>query len=79
VAPAQSRSSLCVLSAERITDNKINRSTVLVWAIIIIGTLVLILLLADQSFSNPTTEWECLFLKEPKRKNYQDGKDKEDD
>jgi len=37
------------------------------------------LLLADPSFSNPTTEWEYLFLKESKRKNYQDGKDKEDD
>jgi hypothetical protein len=35
--------------------------TVLVWAIVILGTLVLVLLLADQSFSNPATECEYLF------------------
>jgi hypothetical protein len=34
---------------------------VLVWVIIFLATLVLVQLLADQSFSNPTTEWECLF------------------
>jgi hypothetical protein len=33
----------------------------LVWVIICLGTLVLVQLLADQSFSNPTTEWEYLF------------------
>jgi hypothetical protein len=32
-----------------------------VWVIIVLGTLVLVQLLADQSFSNPTTEWEYLF------------------
>jgi type VI protein secretion system component VasF len=34
-----------------------------VWVIIVLGTLVLVLvqLLSDQSFSNPTTEWEYLF------------------
>jgi hypothetical protein len=36
-------------------------STVLFWAIIILGMLVLTLLLAGQSFSKPTTEWEYLF------------------
>jgi hypothetical protein len=32
-----------------------------VWVIIVLGTLVLVQLLADQSFSTPTTEWEYLF------------------
>jgi hypothetical protein len=33
----------------------------LVWVIIFLATLVLVRLLADQSFSNPTTEWKYLF------------------
>jgi hypothetical protein len=36
-------------------------SMALVWAIISLGILVLMLLLADQSFSLPKTEWDCLF------------------
>jgi hypothetical protein len=32
-----------------------------VWIIIFLITLVLLRLVADQSFSNPTTEWEYLF------------------
>jgi hypothetical protein len=32
-----------------------------VWVIVVLGTLVLVRLLADQSFSNPATEWEYLF------------------
>jgi hypothetical protein len=31
-----------------------------VWVIIVLGTLVLVQLLTDQSFSNPITEWEYL-------------------
>jgi hypothetical protein len=38
-----------------------NITLVLIWVIIWLGILVLGLLLADQSFSNPTTEWEYLF------------------
>jgi hypothetical protein len=38
-----------------------NVTLVLIWVIIWLGILVLGLLLADQSFSNPTTEWEYLF------------------
>jgi hypothetical protein len=34
---------------------------VLVWVIIFLIALVLVQLLADQSFSSPTTEWEYLF------------------
>jgi hypothetical protein len=34
---------------------------VLFWAIISLAMLVLKLLLADQNFSIPTTEWEHLF------------------
>lgn len=33
----------------------------LVWVIVCLFTLMLVLLLADQGFSNPTTEWEYLF------------------
>jgi hypothetical protein len=36
-------------------------SMVLVWAIISLAMLVLMLLLAGQSFSIPATEWEHLF------------------
>jgi hypothetical protein len=32
-----------------------------VWAIILLATLVLVQLLGEQSFSNPTTEWEYIF------------------
>jgi hypothetical protein len=38
-----------------------NTTLVLIWVIIWLGILVLGLLLADQSFSNPITEWEYLF------------------
>jgi hypothetical protein len=36
-------------------------SIVLIWAILLLGMLELTLLLADQGFSSPTTDWECLF------------------
>jgi hypothetical protein len=36
-------------------------SMVLVWTIISLAMLVFMLLLADQNFSIPTTEWEHLF------------------
>jgi uncharacterized integral membrane protein len=38
-----------------------NTTMALIWAVIILGMLVLMLLLADQGFSTPTTDWECLF------------------
>jgi hypothetical protein len=37
------------------------------------------MLSADQSFAKSDDRMGVPFLKEPKRKNYQDGKDKEDD
>jgi hypothetical protein len=38
-----------------------NITVVSVWVIIWLVMIVLALLLADQSFSNPTTEWKYLF------------------
>jgi hypothetical protein len=38
-----------------------NTTIALIWAVIILGMLVLMLLLADQGFSSPATDWECLF------------------
>jgi hypothetical protein len=38
-----------------------NITLVLIWVVIWLGMLVIGLLLADQSFSNPATEWEYLF------------------
>jgi hypothetical protein len=43
---------------QKLSDNIV---LVLIWIIIWLGILVLGLLLADQSFSNPATEWEYLF------------------
>jgi hypothetical protein len=50
-----------------------------VCVIIFLDALMLVQLPADQNFSNPTTESEYPFLKKTKSKNYQDGKDKEED
>jgi hypothetical protein len=36
-------------------------SMVLIWTIILLGMFVLVLLLADQGFSSPPTDWECFF------------------
>jgi hypothetical protein len=38
-----------------------NITVVSVWVIIWLAMIVLALLLADQSFSSPTTEWKYLF------------------
>jgi hypothetical protein len=38
-----------------------NATMALIWAVIILGTLVLMILLADQGFSSLATDWECLF------------------